>query len=94
MLLLLLQIAQLLQPCGYTSEDAGTAGGILIGFGLVGAAIIGPVAPTHTHTTTTTTALAHTHAHTHSCVPMSTRTLTLSRTLILVCTHARTMPAS
>lgn len=36
-------IAQILRPCGYESGTAGVAGAVLIGCGLVGAAIVGPV---------------------------------------------------
>jgi len=36
-------IQQVIHPCGYTSDDAGMLGGILIGSGLVGAMVIGPV---------------------------------------------------
>ena len=36
-------IQQVITPAGYSSDDAGTLGGILIGSGLVGAMIVGPV---------------------------------------------------
>jgi len=36
-------IQQIIDPAGYTSDDAGSFGGILIGSGLVGAMIVGPV---------------------------------------------------
>ena len=36
-------IAQLIAPCGYTSTDAGTISGVIIGCGLFGAAVAGPL---------------------------------------------------
>jgi len=36
-------ISQMIRPAGYTDDDAGTFGGVLIGAGLVGAMIVGPV---------------------------------------------------
>ncbi len=36
-------IEQLVRPCGYTSDDAGLFGALIIGGGLLGAAIAGPV---------------------------------------------------
>lgn len=36
-------IAQLIAPCGYTSTQAGMLSGIIIGSGLFGAAVAGPV---------------------------------------------------
>ena len=44
-------IAQLIQPCGYSSTQAGYLSGLIIGCGLFGAAVAGPVrcCDTHTH---------------------------------------------
>ena len=36
-------IQQIISPAGYSSDDAGSFGGILIGSGLVGAMIVGPL---------------------------------------------------
>jgi len=36
-------IEQIVRPCGYTSDDAGYFGAVIIGAGLVGAGIVGPV---------------------------------------------------
>lgn len=36
-------IEQFVKPCGYSSDEAGYFGGLIIGFGLLGAGIVGPV---------------------------------------------------
>jgi hypothetical protein len=37
------QLAQIIRPCDYTANDAGTFGAVLIMSGLVGAGFVGPV---------------------------------------------------
>ena len=44
-------VEQLVKPAGYTKDDAGTFGALLIGFGLIGAGIVGPIMDkTHAYT--------------------------------------------